>query len=450
MLDRPEGFLYHLGKGSGAARKSLTRKIPVNIREASGKARASKKFYCLEADLAELRKIGADKGVVDAGATDIGGTSGEGRPIQAIKIGNGPHVSLITGCYHAREWISVEIPFLIAEYLVTEYPKGDPKTPEQKRLKHLLHNRTVWIVPLCNPDGHEKTVTVNRLWRANTARYTPGDAGMPAKGFKAPVADGIPNAPRVIDYDRSGGAFYVGVDVNRNHDVKDKRAAWGHETFRAKSTSATTSRNPEDCALSHRSGNVIGRQVWCGPSAASEPETKAMEAFVKGLGVKTSLHYHSCGGFYLYPDAFVGGKETYTKWLGAGVDKLITQAPGSKAYQVGRVSDVLYPATGSAMDFCREASGDMPTYSPELRPVKADMKADWSNLFSHMPESEIWPTFLENLCPALAVINAAGFDKPAEAVEAELSSAKPAAKGQMVRNAWKVFEGWTYPAKPGP
>lgn len=94
------------------------------------------------------------------------GTSWGGRIIRAVKISDHPAIEdpteddvLLTGVHHAREWISVEVPLRIAEYLVANY--------EDAAIKPLVDNREIWIVPLVNPDGYQHSHAVDRLWRKN-------------------------------------------------------------------------------------------------------------------------------------------------------------------------------------------------------------------------------------------------------------------------------------------
>lgn len=85
------------------------------------------------------------------------GDSLEGRNIYAIEITNNPDSEvlrprpLIIGCHHAREWISVEVPFLIALHLCENY-EGDA------RIRSLVNSSETWIVPLLNPDGLEYSI----------------------------------------------------------------------------------------------------------------------------------------------------------------------------------------------------------------------------------------------------------------------------------------------------
>jgi len=116
------------------------------------------------------------------------GESLERRPIYGLKISDNVALEedeaevLILGCHHAREWISVEVPFLFAKFLLESYGTD----PEVTRL---VDQSEVWIVPLVNPDGHDYSVRVYRYWRKNR---------------------------------RDNGSGVYGVDLNRNYGYK-----WG-------------------------------------------------------------------------------------------------------------------------------------------------------------------------------------------------------------------------------
>ena len=59
--------------------------------------------------------------------TYIIGSTHEGRDICSVKISDNPSDAedepgaIFLGCHHAREWISVEVPLYIAQYLVDNY-----------------------------------------------------------------------------------------------------------------------------------------------------------------------------------------------------------------------------------------------------------------------------------------------------------------------------------------
>lgn len=94
------------------------------------------------------------------------GRSIEGRDLWGIKISDRvesnedePNI-FITGCHHAREWISVEIPLRFADYLLENYA-GDPQ------VKNAVDNAQIYIIPIQNPDGLEFSIHTYRLWRKN-------------------------------------------------------------------------------------------------------------------------------------------------------------------------------------------------------------------------------------------------------------------------------------------
>jgi carboxypeptidase T len=95
------------------------------------------------------------------------GNSLEMRNIYAIKISDnvqadeqGEAEVLITGCHHAREWISVEVPLYVAKHLAENYATDS-------HIRSLVDQCEVWIVPLLNPDGLEYTIHFYRYWRKN-------------------------------------------------------------------------------------------------------------------------------------------------------------------------------------------------------------------------------------------------------------------------------------------
>ncbi len=109
-------------------------------------------------EIAELREIGR---------------SVENRPIWALRVGERRGSSLkmvFLGCHHAREWIAVEVPYLLAEHLV------DNATAEP--VKQWLQQGEIWVAPMVNPDGHEYTRTSNRLWRKNRRPNPDGSIGV--------------------------------------------------------------------------------------------------------------------------------------------------------------------------------------------------------------------------------------------------------------------------------
>ena len=105
------------------------------------------------------------------------GTTLEGRTIYALKISDRPELNedepevLFLGCHHAREWITVEIPLLLARYLTGEYGRDE-------NVRNRVDSAEVWIVPLVNPDGLEYSIQTYRWWRKNRRLNVDGSYGV--------------------------------------------------------------------------------------------------------------------------------------------------------------------------------------------------------------------------------------------------------------------------------
>ncbi|MBN1465708.1 zinc carboxypeptidase, partial [candidate division KSB1 bacterium] len=111
-----------------------------------------------------------------AAVTSIG-TSLQGRALWAIKISDDVNVDedekviVLLGAHHAREWISVEVPLLIARHLLDNYDAN-------QMVKDYVDNAEIWIVPMVNPDGHHYSVSSDRLWRKNRRDNGDGSYGV--------------------------------------------------------------------------------------------------------------------------------------------------------------------------------------------------------------------------------------------------------------------------------
>jgi hypothetical protein len=82
------------------------------------------------------------------------GSSVQGRTIWGLKITDNPDIEeneaevRICGCHHGNELMSVELPLMLAWYMVDNY-ESDPN------IQDLVDNRETWIIPMVNPDGRE-------------------------------------------------------------------------------------------------------------------------------------------------------------------------------------------------------------------------------------------------------------------------------------------------------
>ncbi len=170
------------------------------------------------------------------------GDSFEGREIWALKISDNVALTeaegkvLYTGCHHAREIMTPEIPYRFAEYLLDNYG-SDPEVTS------LIDDREIWIVPILNPDGHQYVVDVDPWWRKN----------------RRPNPD----------------STSIGVDLNRNYGYK-----WGIDDIGS---------SPDGSS-----------GIYRGTAGFSEPETEAIRNLMQTYDFSFALNFHSYGDWYIY------------------------------------------------------------------------------------------------------------------------------------------------------
>jgi carboxypeptidase T len=141
------------------------------------------------------------------------GRSVEGRPLWALRIGErrgSTRQVAVLGCHHAREWISVEVPYRLAEHLL-ENSSSDP-------VQRWLQTGEIWVAPMVNPDGHEFTRTDNRLWRKNRRRNPGGSIG--------------------VDPNRNYGYMWGVLDVSTSSHVPSDETYVGPRAFSEPETQA--------------------------------------------------------------------------------------------------------------------------------------------------------------------------------------------------------------------
>ncbi len=199
-------------------------------------------------------------------------------------------VVFYTGCHHAREHLSVEIPLRFARFLLENYGKNPDIT-------RLLETREFYVAPLINPDGHKHDYQDGlrgRMWRKNRSR-------------------------------NAGGSF--GVDLNRNYGYQ-----WG---------TGGSSTNPTS-------------DVFMGPHPFSEPETQAVKLFVDAQPrMKTLISFHTFSELVLYPWGHsydpVGDKLGFKEDLPV-FEKMARDMAAWNKYTPQQASD-LYIASGDTTDW---------------------------------------------------------------------------------------------------
>ena len=216
------------------------------------------------------------------------GKSCEGRPVYALNISGGAEkpAVLIMGLTHAREWISSEVATSLIEEILQKYPAD-------KTMKELIDNRSVWIVPVVNPDGLVYSQTKSKMWRKN----------------------------RRANSDKS-----FGTDLNRNYGYQ-----WG-------TVGAST---------------YPGSDTYHGTKAFSEPCTAAIKELAEREKFRASISFHSYSELVLFPFGYayeaIAKDDKLLAELAQGMGKL-------NGYTAEKSSD-LYPAMGDSDDWMYGAMG---------------------------------------------------------------------------------------------
>lgn len=177
----------------------------------------------------------------------------EGRPVFALRMraggGNARRAVLIIGGTHARELMNPDAIVELAIDLLLSYSNGTDigyggKTFTADDVKLILEAMDIWLFPCINPDGRNYVMTVDDMWRKNR---------------------------RV-----NAGTSCIGADLNRNADI-----VWGV-------AQGQTSCSP--CS-----------EIYCGPSAFSEPETRNVKHVLDTERVVSFVDVHSFSELVLFP-----------------------------------------------------------------------------------------------------------------------------------------------------
>jgi carboxypeptidase T len=245
-------------------------------------------------EIAELREIGR---------------SLENRPIWALRIGERSateHKLLFMGCHHAREWVSVEVAYLLAEHLV--------KNANHAPVRDWLQNGEIWVAPMVNPDGHEYSRTQDRLWRKNRRQNPDGSIG--------------------VDPNRNYGYMWGTLDINTSSHVPRDETYVGPRAFSEPETQAVR--------------NLVGRELFRG--VITYHSFSQLILYPWGYTKKPA------------PDAFAGLKMAE---LAKQMQQRIHGVHGS-TYRPQQSSQ-LYPTAGDTTDWTYGEYG-IPSFTVELRP----------------------------------------------------------------------------------
>ena len=224
---------------------------------------------------AELARLAADHPQICTRTTAPNATH-EGRSVSYVTIGRGQTKVLLTGGIHAREWAPPDALLSLLDRLLRAHddatdlvvppftdtaPARDIEYPERRfpaaAVRSIVDNLELSVLALINPDGRafSQSSAANAMWRKNR------------------------RPPRA-------GSNCMGVDLNRNFDL-----AWDFDRFYDDAGDAAVSASKDPCDF----------QVYIGPAAASEPETKNVASILRERRIEFYVDVHSFSRKILFP-----------------------------------------------------------------------------------------------------------------------------------------------------
>lgn len=235
-----------------------------------------------------------------------------------VKISDSPNVDedepevLYTALHHAREPMSLSQMIYYMYYLLENYETDE-------HIQFLVNNTEMYFVPCINPDGY----LYNEFIR-------PNGGGMWRRNKNDNDENGSFNPQR------------DGVDLNRNYNYE-----WGRDDFGS---------SPDPTSDTYR-----------GPSAASEPETQAMQFFCEQHDFKLALNYHAFSDLLIHPWGFIADFYTPDSALYVNYAEVMTR---ENDYLAGTGNQTVgYLVNGSSDDWMygqQETKNKIFAFTPEV------------------------------------------------------------------------------------
>ena len=231
------------------------------------------------------------------------GRSTQGRSILALRLTqptpNLKPAILFDGNHHAREIMTPEVAFDVAEFLAKASVNASLEL--RNEVNDVLTQAEVWVVPMMNPDGNNIVWTSDSWWRKNAA-----------------VSQGK----------------VTGVDINRNYTFQ-----WGKCNGSSSSPTSDTYR---------------------GPQAGSEPEIQAIMGLADKIKPVGNISFHSYGEMVLSPYGCEGQfvpERQLIDTIGKRLAESLPRDSGQGKYAFGTSWQLLYSVDGASKDYFYAAFG---------------------------------------------------------------------------------------------
>jgi g-D-glutamyl-meso-diaminopimelate peptidase len=211
------------------------------------------------------------------------GKSLVGREIPLISVGKGKKSVLFVGTHHGMEWITTALLLDFLRDIGKEVTRGG-------NLSFVLENRTLYVVPMLNPDGVELQINGKDELNPLTERLNAMSGG----DFSRWQANGR------------------GVDLNHNYDA-------GFFEYKE---------------YEREHGITAGATLFSGEHPESEPETSALCAFIRARGIDLLIALHTQGEeiYYDYGGVIPERSRVIARRLSALTGYTLSEPTGSASY----------------------------------------------------------------------------------------------------------------------
>jgi len=294
------------------------------------------------------------------------GSTHEGRRIEAVVVREKasftkPVIWLDCGI-HAREWVSPPACLHAIDKLIENSNSVDPSD-------NLLAVYDFYILPVTNPDGYAYSWESERMWRKNRR---------PLAGQQQAQAPAFPGWAgqwgNVFGAQQTSSKCEFGVDPNRNFPTNFYQSA-----------GAST----DPC-----------RDSYHGDEPLSEAESKAIQKGVEIMRerygdqhIAAFVSIHAYSQFWMSPYGYKKSHskdyEDHMRVMKTSVEAL-TSVHGTQ-FTYGPISEVIYIASGSSVDWAYENMGIKYSFGLELR----DRGPQHGQRGFLLPQSQIQPTVEE-------------------------------------------------------
>jgi hypothetical protein len=261
------------------------------------------------------------------------GTSYEGRKLRVLEVSNNKAANKPVIFIDAAIHAREWLATATLNYIIKEFI-NDYKAGNAE-VTQLLGKFDWHFMPVLNPDGYDYTFrsSSTRYWRKTRRPY---------------------------------GSYY-GADPNRNFDYMFGGAG--------------TSNNPSS-------------DIYHGPNAFSEPETKALSVYLTSIRSRVQrgmyISFHTYGQWWLTPPGYTRvNPADHQEMMRIGdIAATAIKAEDGRIFRVGQPANVgLYEAAGGSYDWVKFVAGVKYSFTPELRPNYNGSLGGFSPSASEIPKS---------------------------------------------------------------